>query len=347
MSKKVGYLLLLAVPAALLAYFLGASPLIIFAISAVSFIPLSYMLGEATEHLASRLGEKAGGLLNATFGNGAELIIAGVALNAGLLTIVRTSIVGSIISQLLLVLGSSIFLAGLRFRSLVFNRHLAEMNFTNLVLVLVAVVLPTMFNPYLKHTDASHLSLGVAVIIFFLYLISLFYSFRAKEHATEDEGDIGDTDGHWSVKKSIIFMIVSTGFIVAMAEILVGSIEPVLARTGMSEFFLGLIIIPIFGNVVDHIVAITTAVKNRMDLSVIISVGSAVQVAAFVLPIIVFLSFLLGRPFSFVFNTVEILAMGVSVFLLIPVMLDGKSNWLEGLQLISTYVILALVFWAL
>lgn len=151
--------------------FLGFShALLIFVFSAISFIPLSHLLGEATERVASRLGEKAGGLLNATFRNGAELIIAGMALNAGLLIIVRTSIVGSIISQLLLVLGYSFFIAGLKYRSLTFNRHLAEMNFTNLVLVLIAIILPSIFSPYLHHANAPTLSLGVAAIVFLLTL---------------------------------------------------------------------------------------------------------------------------------------------------------------------------------
>ena len=321
----------------------GLSPVLIFAFSALACVGLSYRLGQATESLGSRLGPVAGGLLNATFGNAAELIISIMALHHGLFVVVRTGLIGSILGQLLLVLGTSLLLAGLKYRNLDFSRPLVQINFTLMALALVAIGLPTIM--LAAAADGGQgprlLTPILSALLLAIYVFAVFFSLRRQPEEQEDaEGP------RWSLRTALVVLAVSTGGIVFVSELLVGSIIPFAESTGISEVFIGLILIPIFGNVVDHIVAITVAMKNRMDLSLTISVGSAAQVACLVMPVIVLIGVAMGHSAGLVFTPIELIAMAAGLFLMVPVLLDGESNWLEGAELLTCYLILGVVMWS-
>ena len=341
--KQLMTVMLVFLPLAVASEFLHFGPLFTFTCSAIACVPLSYWLGEATGNLGDRLGPVAGGLLNATFGNAAEFIISIMALNQGLLIVVRTSLIGSVVGQLLLVLGTSLLMAGLKYRDLGFSRSLVQINFTLMVLAMVAIGLPSVLllvAPDEAEASGSILAPALSVLLLIIYGFAVAFSLQ---HQPEE----GESDGpRWSIPKGLVILGVSTGSIVFASELLVGSILPFIETTGISAVFIGLILIPIFSNVVDHIVAISMALKNRMDLSLTISVGSAAQVACMVLPAIVLLSMFMGQPLGLIFTPVELLPLGVGLLLMIPVLLDGRSNWLEGAQLLTCYLVLAVVLWS-
>ena len=312
--------------------------------TSLSCIPLSYWLGQATEALAARLGPVSGGLLNATFGNAAELIISVFALTHGLLLVVRTALIGSILGQLLLVLGTSLLVAGMRHGSLRFSRALVQVNFTLMAIAFVAIGLPSLL--LATAPERAEASMGLlppilSVLLLVVYGLAVVFSLRTQPHDDDEEA------GHrWGTRKAMLVLSAATGGMIVISELLVGSIMPFAEETGISQVFIGLILIPIFGNVVDHIVAITVALKNKMDLSLTISVGSAAQVACMVLPVIVLIAYIMGQPMGLVFAPIELAALGLGLLLMVPVLLDGSSNWLEGTQLLTCYVILAAVLWA-
>jgi Ca2+:H+ antiporter len=336
--------MLLFIPLAIMGRLFDLGGVFTFVCSALSCVPLSYRLGQATEEVGTRLGPVTGGLLNATFGNAAELIISIAALNHGLLIIVRMTIIGSILGQLLLVLGTSLLLAGLKYRELSFSRALIQTNFTLIVIAMLAIGLPSVLvalAPEKAAASASFLTPALSILLLLIYGTTVVFTLRRQPREENEEGP------NWPLSKGLILLVVSTGGIVVVSELLVSSILPFVEATDISQVFIGLIVIPLFGNVVDHIVAISVALKNKMDMSMTISVGSAAQVACMVLPAIVLASMVMGRPLGLIFAPVELLSLGVGVLLMIPVLLDGFSNWLEGAQLLTCYTILALVLWAL
>ncbi len=333
------------VPMAVLGEWLGADGVFVFVCAALSCVPLSYWLGQATEALSAKLGPVSGGLLNASFGNAAELIISIFALSQGLFIVVRTALIGSILGQLLLVLGTSLLLAGLRHGELKFSRSLVQVNFTLIAIVLAAIALPTVLVAAAPGDAKSGLSVlgpALAFLLLILYAMSVVYSLKSQP---TEEGDLGGPK--WSPRTGMFVLAGTTAGMIMISELLVGSILPVVEETGISQTFIGLIIIPIFGNVVDHIVAITVALKNRMDLSLTISVGSAAQVAGLILPIVVLIGAAMGQTTGLIFAPVELIALGLGLLLMIGVLLDGSSNWVEGAQLLTCYLILATVLWAL
>ena len=334
--------MLVFVPLAVVGGVYGMGPVFVFVCSALSCIALSYWLGQATEALGARLGPVAGGLLNATFGNAAELIIAIVALNHGLFIIVRTTLIGSILGQLLLVLGTSLLVAGLRHKSLGFSRSLVQVNFTLMAIALLAIGLPSLLvtmAPDKTHLGASFLTPALASLLLVIYGLAVVFSLRAQPEEQDGGGP------RWPLSKGLLIPAASTGGIVLVSELFVGGILPFVEATGVSQVFIGLILIPIFSNVVDHIVAISVAFKNRMDLSLTISVGSAAQVACLVLPIIVLVGFAMGQPLGLVFTPIELVSLAAGLGLMVPVLLDGNSNWLEGAQLLTCYLVLGAVLW--
>ena len=336
--------LLVFVPLALVAEFFSLGPVFIFTSSALSCIALSYWLGQSTEALGARLGPVAGGLLNATFGNVAELVISIMALHQGLFIVVRTGIIGSILGQLLLVLGTSLLVAGLKHGDLRFSRSLVQINFTLMALAFVAIGLPSLFlnvGPENVQPGASLLTPTLAVLLIIIYGSAVLFSLRRQP---EEEPDAGRG---WGPRRGLLMLVVCTGGIVMISEFLVGSILPFVESTGISQVFIGLILIPIFSNVVDHMVAISVAMKNRMDLSLTISVGSAAQVACLVLPTVVLIGFAMGQSVGLVFSPIELISLGAGLLLMVPVLLDGDSNWLEGAELLTCYLILAAVLWAI
>ena len=337
--------MLVFIPLAIMGERLDFGPVFVFTCSALSCVPLSHRLGQATESLGTRLGPVSGGLLNATFGNAAELIISTVALSHGLFIIVRTSLIGSILGQLLLVLGTSPLLAGLKYKNLGFNRTLVQTNFTLIALALVAIGLPTVLlrtAPEKAQASTAYLTPVLCVLLLVIYGFTVVFSLRRQPAEEHDGGG-----PRWSLIIGLLVLAISTGGMILISELLVGTVVPLVEATDISQVFIGLILIPIFGNVVDHIVAITVALKNRMDLSLTISVGSAAQVACMVIPVIVLISLAMGQPLGLIFAPVELIALAAGLFLMVPVLLDGDSNWLEGAQLLTCYLVLALVLWAL
>lgn len=335
---------LIIVPIAIIAHYLHWSHTTVFFLAALAIIPLAKFLGEATEEIASRSGPALGGLLNATFGNATELIIAGLALNAGLIELVKASITGSIVGNLLLVLGASIFVGGLRRKKQIFNTTAAQASATILLLGVIALTIPQIFiltSPAANATHSKDLSVLVAVIMFVVYLAFLFFIFRTHKHLyTEELGH----ESRWSKRKSIAVLLASTAGVGWISEILVKSIEPALHNLGWTELFVGAVIIAIIGNAAEHASAIVVAAKNRMDLSLQIAIGSATQIAMFVVPILVFAGLILGQEMDLIFTTFELATIIVSVLIVNLVIQDGESNWFEGAQLLSAYAIIAVAF---
>ncbi len=345
--KNPLYWLLIGLPLAVLLEGRHGEPLLIFVLSCAAIIPLAKLIGEATEELAVYTGPKLGGLLNATLGNAAELIITIFALREGLVDLVRASITGSIIGNLLLVLGLSLFIGGVKNGRQTFDRRNAGINATLLILALVAMVIPSMFDSAIVgdlHAEVP-LSEVVAVVLILLYGMSVYFSFTAKDPTTDRESAAVDIHhAKWSVRTSGIVLAVATLGIVLMSETLVGAVEAVTVQFGLSEFFIGVILIPVIGNVAEHLVAVQVAYKNKIELSLSISLGSSLQVAMFVAPVLVFVSLLFGTPMLLVFNTFELVALAAAVLIAAFIALDGESNWLEGAMLMGVYLILAMAF---
>jgi len=348
-SIKPIYYLLLALPVAIAGSLLHWSPLLNFTVAALGLVPLAALIGDATEALAADTGPRIGGLLNATLGNAAELIITVVAIQAGLLDLVKASITGSIIGNLLLVLGASVLAGGLKNGRQRFSREHASASATSLVLAVLALAVPSVFNHTLAgQTQPSNvvesISLGVAVVMIVLYALGLYYGLR---HGAADKigADVEDEGAvHWSLRQSIIVLAAATIAVVWLSEILVASVEPVTRALGLSEFFIGIILIPIIGNVAEHLVAVEVSLKNKIELSLEIALSSSQQIALFVAPVLVFVSLLSGHHLNLVFNTFELVALIAAVGISAMVALDGESNWLEGLQLLGVYIILGVAF---
>lgn len=338
---------------------LGWSPVLVFVASGLAMIPLAGYLGVATEALATRTGPRLGGLINATLGNAAELIITifaireGVvnpAMRAKLLELVRASLTGSILGNVLLVLGFSVLAGGLRYGTQRFDRKHAGLSSTMLLLAVAALVIPSLFSHAIdlaNHAAVEYLSLGVAGVMIGIYVLSLVFQLRNPSAHTyeDDELKVAEQEGpRWPAWRAGVVLLVSTAAIVWMSEILVGSVEQVVSQIGITEFFLGIIIIPLIGNVAEHLVAVQVALKNQMELSLAISIGSSLQIALFVAPLLVFISLLMGNPLTLVFNQFELIALLAAVLIGAMVSLDGESNWLEGAMLLAIYLIIGLAF---
>ncbi len=339
--------LLAFVPVSIVASLLNWDERLVFLSSSLGIIPLAWILGKATEELAAHTGPRVGGLLNATLGNSAELIITIFAIREGLLELVKASITGSILGNILLVLGFSVFLGGLRNGLQRFDRTEAGLNATMMTLAIIALLIPSIFGHAIEIEDQSAvewLSLGVAAVMIAIYVLSLVYSFLSTrdESLAEDRGV-----ATWSVRKALIILVVTTIFVAWLSEILVSAVEPVIEFFGITEFFLGVIVIPLVGNVAEHLCAVQASWKNQVNLSLAISVGSSMQIALFVAPLLVFVSLAMGNPLTLIFNQFELLSLAAAVGIAAFVSLDGESNWLEGTQLLAVYVIVALAFFFL
>ncbi len=358
--------LILFVPIAIALELLHADPTWVFVTSALGIVPLAGILGEATDVLSHRAGAQVGALLNATFGNAAELIITIAAIRAGLIEVVKASITGSIIGNILLVLGLSVLAGGMRHGYQHFHRRRASVSVTTLAIAVIALVIPAVFDQAIEarsRLDIEYLSIGVAIALIVGYVLSLIFTFRSRgedvlplsgdpEEAvakapvaatTEEPSDVPG----WGVRQALIILGVSVVFIAALSEILVGAIEPVILEHGLTELFVGVIVVPIIGNAAEHLVAVEMALKNKMEVAIGIALGSSMQIALFVAPLLVFLSLLAGYPMSLVFNPFELAALGAAVVVAALISIDGESNWLEGAQLLIVYVILALAFFYL
>ncbi len=347
MTKYFNVLLIFA-PLAIAGEFLGWSPTIVFWSAALAVIPLAGILGGATEELAAHTGPQLSGFLNGTLGNAAELIITIFAIKAGLLDLVKASITGSILGNLLLVLGLSILLGGVRHGVQKFDRTQASVNATMLFLALIALGIPSLFSHSIEvnnHAGVEYLSLGTAAVMILIYALSVVFSFQwGVEPGLAHEAH--EVTG-WSVRKAVAVLLVSTVFIAWLSEILVGTVEHTTHALGLSEFFVGIIIVPLIGNVAEHMVAVQAALKNHMELSMSVSIGSSLQVALFVAPALVFISLLMGNPLTLEFDQFELVALGAAALIAASAAQDGESNWLEGAQLLVVYVIIGLAFFYL
>lgn len=323
-----------------IAELLHAATLVLFALTSLALIGLAWVLGQATESLGHHAGPRIGGVLNATFGNAAELIITIFALSAGLTTVVKASIIGSIIGNVLLVLGASLIFGGLKNGIQTFSSEIAGINASMLGIVAAALAIPTIFAATTPSPSPTTLSIEVAVVMFVLYILYLLY------YLSSSAGGIATGEGHAPFGRiaSFVLLLVATAAVAYVSEAFVGAIEPLTEEYGISELFVGVILVPIVGNIAEHIVGVQIAYKNNMDFSMAISLGSSIQVALLVTPILVFLGPLLGHPLRLVFTPLELGALAAAVIVTGFAALDGRSNWLEGAMLVGVYIIAALAF---
>jgi Ca2+:H+ antiporter len=340
--------LVIALAAIFLDLILHADPTILFIVSAAAILGLAWVVGLSTERLGAISGPQVGGILNATFGNIAELIIAFFALQAGLLEVVKASITGSIIGNLLLVLGASVLLGGLKNGTQQFNRQVAGSNAGLLVLAAIGLFVPAVFAATTADPAEGNLvqeSVLVAVLLMVGYALSLVFQFS---NPAETLGGHGPAAGHggpaWTGRTAVFVLLTAAVLLAFLSEILVGAIEPFIARFGLSEFFVGVILIPTIGNLAEHLVAVQLAFKNKMEFAMAVSFGSSLQVALFVAPILVLLGLVLGQPMDLVFEPLEVAAVGAAVAISALIAFDGESNWLEGALLMLVYIILAVSF---
>lgn len=337
---------LVFIPASIVAELMHFPPTLVFIFAALAIVPLAGLMGSATEEMSFYTGPKLGGFLNATFGNATELIISIFALKAGLFDVVKASIAGSVIGNILLVLGASMLFGGLRHKSQRFNKKVVEVSASMLLFAIIGLCIPAIFthtiSSELLTTKYENLSIAVAGIMLLIYILSLVFSFYThKDIYSVDHSD--ESRAKWSLKKSVLVLILATVFIALESEFLVSAVEPMTKTLGLSEFFVGIILIPIIGNAAEHSTAITMAMKNKMDVSVEIAIGSSLQIILFVTPVLILLS-LFFSPMSIVFNEFELVALVVAVFIANRVSNDGESNWLEGIQLLAVYIIIAVAF---
>ena len=338
--------------AALVLRIVGADATLTFAVSGIAIGGLAYTLGHATEQLGAAAGPRIGGILNATVGNIGEIIIAGFLIANGELEVVKASITGSIVGNLLLVLGLSLLVGGLKNGVQRYDSQATGMNAASLLLATIGLIVPATLaalshagpetgegSPVFFNLEA--LSVGVAVLLLLTYGAQLSFYLRSPEADTPGEQEEQPT---WSVRRSLAVLLGAAATLTVVSEVLVHSLEPMVDAIGINRFFIGIILIPLIGNMAEHVVGVTLAYKNKMDFSLVTSIGSATQIALFAAPVLVFFGLLVGQPLTLVFTPLEVVAVAAGVLIAAFIALDGRSNWVEGLQLISVYAILAIAF---
>jgi Ca2+:H+ antiporter len=357
-AQGVPYLLVPLIPIAVALELAHAPATIVFAASALGIIPTAALMGRATEELAARSGPGIGGLLNVTFGNAPELIIALFALGQGLQEVVKASVVGSILGNILLVLGAAMLAGGIGREKQTFSRTGASVQTTLLMLAAAALLMPAIFelvegkglpapSDEAIHYGGTveHLSLAVAIVLIATYVVGLFFSLKTHRSLFNPEYEEEDTWG-WSTRTSIAALAIAGVLVGVMSEVLVGSITEASESIGLSEFFVGVIVVAIVGNAAEHWVAVLVAMKNKMDLAVNIAIGSSAQVALFVAPVLVIASFFIGPyPLALVFNGFELGAILLAILIANQVTQDGESTWFEGVQLLAVYFVFGLAFY--
>jgi Ca2+:H+ antiporter len=335
---------------------LGADETLTFGISALTILGLAYVLGHATEQLGIAAGPRIGGIMNATVGNIGEVIIAGFLILDDKIEIVHASITGSIVGNLLLVLGASLLVGGLKNGVQNYDAQTTGMNAASLILATIGLIVPATFafligggestgpgDPEFFQIEA--LTVGVAILLLITYAAQTWFFLRSPEsptaiHAPEEVPE-------WGPRLALGILLASAAALTFASEVLVHTLEPAVASLGISEFFIGIILIPLIGNLAEHVVGVTLAYKNKMDFSLITSIGSATQIALFAVPVLVFFGLIVGNPVTLVFTPLEVVSVGVGVLIASYIALDGRSNWVEGLQLVSVYLIVAIAFFFL
>ncbi len=340
-----------SIAAIVLDFGLHADHTLVFLVSAVAILGLAWVVGLSTERLGSLTGPRVGGILNATFGNIAELIIAFFALQAGLIEVVKASLTGSIIGNLLLVLGASVLLGGLRHGTQTFSQRVASSNASLLVLAVIGLFVPAVFAFTTSDPEQGSLteeSVYVSVALIAGYILSLIYGFSNPD---ETLGGHGSPEGHagpaWTARVAILVLLMAAILLAVLSEILVSSIQAFIDAFGLSAFFVGVVLVPTIGNLAEHLVAVQLAAKDKMEFAMAVSYGSSLQVALFVAPVLVIVGALLGRPMDLVFTPLEVAAVAAAVGISALIALDGESNWLEGALLMIVYGILAISFFEL
>ena len=338
--------MLIFIPISFIAKFMNASGTIMFILSCLSIVPLAGLMGKGTEEISFYAGPKVGGFLNGTFGNATELIISFFALKKGLFDVVKSSIAGAVIGNVLLVVGASMLAGGLKYKTQKFNSKVNEVSSSMLVFAVLGLCIPAIFthtvNPALLNTRYEGLSIFVAVVMLIIYIFSLIFSFSTHKDLYNTE-TTEEATASWSLNKSILILVIATILIAIESEFLFNGIEPITDSLGWSEFFVGIILIPIIGNAAEHTTAVVMARKDKMDVALEIAIGSSLQIILFVAPVLIFLS-LFFKPMSIVFNEFELVALIASVLIANRVSQDGECNWLEGVQLLAVYLIIAASF---
>ncbi|MEH2304787.1 calcium/proton exchanger [Nostoc sp.] len=354
MSTKniILFVLLLFIPVSLVAHFLEWGELIVFITAGLAILPLAAWMGTATEEIAVVVGPSLGGLLNATFGNATELIIALVALNAGLIDVVKASITGSIISNLLLVMGFSMLLGGLRYKEQTFQPIVARVNAASMNLAVIAILMPTAMNytsQGINEQTLQNLSIAVAVVLILVYALTLLFSMKTHSYLYDvGVAEIEEEEAPHAKPNMMLWvsvLLVCTLLVALESEMLVDSLEVATSQLGLTALFTGVILVPIVGNAAEHATAVTVAMKDKMDLSLSVAVGSSMQIALFVAPVLVIAGRVLGQPMDLDFKPFELVAVVVSVLIANSISSDGKSNWLEGTLLLAAYTVLGFAFY--
>lgn len=345
--------LLVFIPISIAGHFLHWSEGVIFLTASLAIVPLAAFMGEATEEIAVVVGPNLGGLLNATFGNATELILAFIALKSGFVQVVKATITGSIIGNLLLVMGFAMFLGGLRYKEQNFQPTTARLNASVMNLAVIAILLPTAVeytSSGIPEATLQQLSVAVAIVLIVVYLLTLLFSMKTHaylydvgvaENESDEEGGEDYQPNLWFWVG--ILLIVTLGVAIE-SELLVESLQVATAELGLPALFTGVIFLPIIGNAAEHATAVTVAMKDKMDLSVSVALGSSLQIALFVAPILVIAGWFMGQPMDLNFNPFELVAVAVSVLIANSISSDGNSNWLEGVLLLATYAVIALAF---
>ena len=344
--------LLIFVPVTIALAVLRDDPLLVFVSAGLAIIPLAGLLGRATEHLTTHVGAGIGALLNASLGNAAELVIALVALREGLHDVVKASLTGSILGNILLVLGVSMFAGGLKFERQKFNQTAAGMGASLLLLAAAGLIIPSLFHFTAADRGVAverELSLTISFVLFAIYAASLLFTLKTHRHLfageAHDASDLGEQP--WTRGASITVLTVVACLVALMSEMLIGALEPASQQLGLTQVFVGVIIVALVGNAAEHSTAVMVAVKNKMALAFGIAVGSSLQIALLVAPLLVFASYLFGTPLDLIFTPFEVAAVAISVLIVGFVAMDGESNWMEGVMLVGVYLMLAIAFFFL
>lgn len=348
MEKVFFVMIALGLPLSIAGSFLDWSPVLMFIIYCLTIIALASYMGRATESLAIVVGPRIGGLLNATFGNAVELIISIFALKAGLIAVVLASLTGSVIGNLLLVGGLSFFVGGLKYKRQRFDIHDASHNAGLLIFaIIVAFVIPEVFSRHMTEANTMTLSVSISIVMIILYLAALFFKLVTHRgvYNTEDATQQEDETPEWTKKRSILVLLLATLAVAFVSEQLVHTFTYVGEKFGWSELFIGVIIVAIVGNAAEHASAILMAYKNKMNVAVEIAIGSTLQIAMFVAPLLVLISLLFTTQLPLVFTWPELVAMIVAVFITIMITIDGDTNWFEGATLLASYIIIGLGFY--
>jgi Ca2+:H+ antiporter len=358
-KSSILYLLLIFAPISFVLDQAHSDTTILFLVSIISLIPLAKLIGDSTEHLASHYGSTTGSLLNVTFGNAAEIIIGIVAINAGLIDLVKATIIGAILGNIMLIFGLSLIVGGIRNKEQVFNRENAGLQSSMIFLSIIGLAIPTLLSITAFESDSVNgeikiqlLSDSLAVLLLVVYAAGIIFTFITHKYLftssiqTEENNRSNPISvSHWSRKKSFLILGVSMIGVVVVSEILVGSVEETGKGLGFGELFVGAVIVGIVGNAAEHSSAILLARKGKIDLSIGIAAGSGTQIALFVVPVLVFAGIALGRTFTLVFTLYELVTVFLAAIILNLIAHDGKSNWFEGVMLTAVYVIIALGFY--